>query len=414
MTIEAQKVILPEILQPFQINTVIVKDLPDYGSTDVMIYGLTAEGYRIPLFSSRRIRSTAELHCYVYVDDSIQTAEIEVDSSDRSPVSFEFPIRQNPYRIAVLGSRYPPVIRGSSFDVASSIEHLDPGDIYIFQESDPSQPSLVEVRRLLSKGVHVLGTRILAAALGSTDSSRPDPWYGRLLTNDSVDAAASGIFLESRRKVLLLYKKRYFDLIAKASFFGIRSDQQRPLSFREAKPEDIAFTMERELFRSRLNLSHKLMVIAFYLPVLMLVAIIKKGKILLLVISALLLLFSLVSLFNPSPDRLLSIWLNPSHTEGKTVELIRIPSPETAARPRFSLLSRFPEEYRFFAQDFSAEHLRLKYTMIHSSGRRTTLEHFRSAKALKLNQIPHICLVRGTYFIEHANPLRAWSLYEPE
>ena len=135
---------------------------------------------------------------------------------------------------------------------------------------------------------------------------------------------------------------------------------------------------------------------------------------LLLAVSFVLLLFVLLSLSNPYPDKMLSISLNPYHVEGETVNLRRTAVSPSRILPSFKFFSPLSEEYRFAAQDCSATTWKLIYTALHSNSRRTSVHHFSTTDPVKFNQIPHIQLVEGSYFIQYTNPLRAWSLREPE
>jgi hypothetical protein len=411
---DAQTLVLRKSLQPFQINTVFVEDLPEYESTDVHIFGLTLEGQRIPLFSGRQIRSASQLRCYLYMDDTIHTVQFEFATLSHSPVIREFPVRQNPYTVGLFGSSSAPVIRDPSYAVVSSVQQLTPRDIYILQDSEPSHSDLAAAKQLMARGVHILVTNTLANMLGPTIIEKPDPGNGRLLVNAALDPSSLELFLDNRKKELLLDKKRHYDLVAKASFAGISMVEEQPLVFKEMKPEDIAFTIERELFRGRLSPSHKLLLIAFYVPALILIFLIKRGKNLLPAVSFLLLLFVLLSLSNPYPDKMLSISLNPYHLDGETVNLRRTGVSPSRILPSFKFFSPLFEEHRFTAQDCSATTWKLNYTALHSNSRQISVHHFGTTDPVKFNQIPHIQLVEGSYFIQYTNPLRAWSLHEPK
>ena len=414
LTLNAQPVILVENLRPFHINQLIVKDLPGFAATAVRIEGRTADGQQIPLFDHSEEAPVKRLSCFFYLDESVSSVVVEVKSEDRILERTTFPVRHNPYRIAVLGSRYPPLLANAGYTPASSLQELQPGDIYIVQESEAPETFLPVVTRLLAKGVHVVAPQTLVSAVDMPVAPEGELWIGRLLAADTSDPVAIQELLEKRKEQFRPFKARYYGLIAGASFYGIRIPEVRSLTFTDMNLEDIAFTVEQQLFRSRLNPIEKALLILFYLPVIVGTAIIKKHKILLILVSGCALIFVLLSLLYPGRDTIFTLYLNPFHTAKNTVVLERVPGYPRDSNTLFGFLFAGPEEDRFVAGDYSLQLSTLRYFAVRSSGKTTPLQPFVSADAVKFDQIPRVGISDGHYYLEHRKPLRAWSLHESE
>lgn len=413
ITLGSQSVLVPAGLLPYRFNTVFVTGIPANAGTRVSIVGRTLQGNEVPLFLSQETMDQGQIRCVFYLDDSIYSLEVDIAATGSKPRHLEFPGQQNPYRVAVLGSRAVPALSVSGYIPASNLDQLRPGDIYLLQERASPETRRNTISGLLASGIHV----IMGESQGPQEelfskverSLEQGPWSARLLAIDSFDPHSLRSFLEERRELFLSFKKRYHALIAEASFYGLPVQESGELSFANAKPEDIAATLESRLFQDRLSLFHQVLLIAFYLPALTLLLLVKKTKTLLVPVSLLLAAFMLVSVLVPGRDRMLRLDLNPFQTTGETVELEQIP---TASGSRAKLLSTVPEEYRFVARSYSTETWTLSYTMIRSVEREVSLERFHPVLAVKFNQIPRIRLDRGEYIIEYENPLRAWSLHE--
>ena len=414
LTLNAQPVILVENLRPFHINQLIVKDLPGFAATAVRIEGRTADGQQIPLFDHSEEAPVKRLSCFLYLDESVSSVVVEVKSEDIILERTNFPVRHNPYRITVLGSRYPPLLANTGYTPASSLQELQPGDIYIVQESEAPETFLPVVTRLLAKGVHVVAPQTLVSAVEMPVVPEGELWIGRLLAADTSDPVAIQELLEKRKEQFRTLKARYYGLIAGANFYGIRIPEVRSLTFTDMNLEDIAFTVEQQLFRSRLNPVEKALLILFYLPVIVGTALIKKHKIILILVSGCALIFVLLSLLYPGRDTIFTLYLNPFHTAKNTVVLERVSGYPRDSNTLSGFLFAGPEENRFVARDYSLQFSTLRYFAVRSSGKTTPLQPFASADAVKFDQIPRVRISDGRYYLEHRKPLRAWSLHESE
>jgi len=69
---------------------------------------------------------------------------------------------------------------------------------------------------------------------------------------------------------------------------------------------------------------------------------------------------------------------------------------------------------RFAPPDYETEKWSLSYGLIRSTSRELPLSVFTAAVSVKLDQLPQIEMVEGRYILRYDNPLRYWSLHEPD
>lgn len=378
------------------------------------IHGRTADGKRILLFEHLKVAAENDLRCYVYLDRSITAVEVEVKSADRMLERTSFAVRYNPYRVAVFASRTPTLLPTSGYTPAASFSSLEPGDIYVVQESEPPETTSAVIHQLLARGIQVIIPQSFTPAAESPVHPEAGLWAGKLIRTDTSDPVAVQQVLDRHREQYRLFKARYYDLIAGANFYGIRAPEARSLTFRDTTLEDIAFTLEQQGLRGRLNSAEKALMILFYLPVIIGVALVKRPKLLLILTAGFLLIFALLSLLYPGRDTSVALYLNPLHSQRNTVRLEPVPGYPGQSGTLSDLLSTEPEQKRFQATDFSPQISSLRYSAVRSSGDKSPLQQFLSADAVKFDQIPLVRIHGGSYYLEHRNPLRAWSLHEPE
>lgn len=101
--------------------------------------------------------------------------------------------------------------------------------------------------------------------------------------------------------------------------------------------------------------------------------------------------------------------MNPFQTELSAVRLERV-----NLTPQPLGLSPGPQEYQFTAHSFSEDTPVFEYSMLYSYRRLAPMERLYPSEYIKCNQIPLFVLSSGKYFVEYENPLKMWSLREPE
>jgi len=432
----------PAGLEPFRINRLLARGAAGANLEGILIYGIDFRGGRSLLFRSSEVRQARETLCYAYLDADVQAVEVELVSGPGRSSRLRLSVERSPYRIAVYGEGLAGgtvaalVPDDPAFYVTASAGDLGPGDLYLLgEELDANGGAAGE--SLLARGIHLL----LLGGSGAQAATQGPWWRGQRLAPVSRAPTVPGLsgaptvpglsraptvpglsrdepgikeLLAAKKKELLAFKQRYHSLIAEASFQGIRAQSEAPLSFRGAQAEDIAYTLEGELFRSRLGAIHRLALIAFYLPALCLVALLRKVRLLLPLLGGLLLLFVLVIVLYPGGGRAFTLKLNLSQAQPAPLRLRREGgSPDLGgdlARP----LSAGLEESSFSPLDFNARDWVLRYRMAASFDRRLPLSWLQPARLVKCNQRPTIVLSGGRYTVEFRNPLKAWSLHEPE
>ena len=414
ITLESQSVTFTGELRPFRINRVVVTDLLKLKDFRVVITGRTVYGEEVPLFISKQVNSPEELECFFYFDDSIQNLTIEVSSSSTTPELFEYSTQTNPYRLTVFASSELTLSQLPGYTIASTSKQLRPGDVFVLGESGRAEIQGSDIEGFLKRGIHVIGTGSLKKEDKAPHIREQSPWTGRLLILDSLDSTALTQLLDSRRREFSEFKRCYYDLIAKANFYGISTAQKRTLIFINTRVEDIAVSLEQRYLTDRPTLFHKLLLLGFYLPVLILVGILRKTKLLVIPLAVLLSLFIFISVLVPDRDKSLQLLLNSVHLTAEEVELVRNVSNGRATMPLHDLFPSPVEEQRFNAADYVRSNWTVAYNVFRSSRKEIPLETFKPAAAVKFNQIPRIERDDGVYFLKFLNPLRSWSLHEPE
>jgi len=414
ITLESQSVAFAGELGAFRINRVVVTDLPKLKDLQIDITGRSVYGEEVPLFISKQANSPEELECFFYFDDSIQNLTIEVSSSSTAPVSFEYSTQANPYRVTVFTNLEPALSQLPGYTIASTGKQLHPGDVFVLGESGRAEIQGSDIEGFLKRGIHIIGTESLKRVAKTPHIREQSPWTGRLLILDSLDPTALTQLLDSRRREFYEFKKRYYDLIAKANFYGIPTAQKRTLTFVGTRVEDIAVSLEQRYLTERLTPVHKLLLLGFYLPVLILVGIPRKTKLLVVPLAVLLSLFIFISVLLPDRDKSLQLLLNPVHLRAEEMELVRNVSNGGAPVPQHDLFPSPVEEQRFYAAGYERSNWTVAYNVFRSNRKEIPLETFKSAASVKFNQIPQIERHDGVYLLKFLNPLRSWSLHEPE
>jgi len=414
----------PAGLEPFRINRLLARGAAGANLEGILIYGIDFRGGRSLLFRSTEVRQARETLCYAYLDADIQAVEVELVSGPGRSSRLRLSVERSPYRIAVYGEGLAGgtvaalVPDDPAFYVTTSAGDLGPGDLYLLGEGLDADGGAAR-ESLLARGIHLL----LLGGSGAQAATQWPWWRGQRLAPVSRAPTVPGLsgeepgikeLLAAKKKELLAFKQRYHGLIAEASFQGIRAESEGPLSFRGAQAEDIAYTLEGELFRSRLGAIHRLALIAFYLPALCLVALLRKVRLLLPLLGGLLLLFVLVIVLYPGGGRAFTLKLNLSQAQPAALRLRREGGPMDLGGDLARPLSAGLEESSFSPLDFTARDWVLRYRMVASFDRRLPLSWLQPARLVKCNQRPTIVLSGGRYTVEFRNPLKAWSLHEPE
>ncbi len=420
MTLESQSVTFTEEPRPFHINRGVVTGLPKLGKTRIRITGTTMYGEEVPLFMLEDTTNSDGIEFFFYFDDSIHNLEIEVSSSGSIPARFEYSGQRNPYRVTVFIGSGLTLAQLPGYTVTSTSGQLQPGDILVLGAEGVAEPSKIEgikkgtLQGFLNRGIHIISAAPPGTPSRTTSPEQESLWTGRLLILDSVNPASVANLLEQRRRWFSSFKKRYYDLVAKADFYGIPASPIRNLTYVNARVEDIAISLERRYLSDRLNLVHKLLLLGFYLPGIIFLALLGRTKPLLILLGVVLSVWIPVSVMIPEQDRTLELRLNPGHLEAEELELART---VTRGSAEGSLLDLFPpvvEQQRFNAPDFQGSNWTLSYRVLRSNRKKAALEAYSRAAAVKFNQIPQIEKSGDGYYLKYVNPLRSWSLDEPD
>ncbi len=409
----SQSVSLVEQLRPFRINQLVVTDLQGLQEPRVEITGRTLHDQEIPLFLAAEQSFPAQLECFLYLDDSIQNVQIRISSSELKPVSFEYSTRLNPYQVTVFSEPRRMLPQLSGYRFTSEKQQLGPGDILILEDPPGPEPPDEGIRDLLDRGIHVITTEQLPEA--DRPSVERSGWQGELLLLDSLEPAVLTEMLESRREGFAAFKKRFYDLTAGAGFYGLPASQEDALVFEDTRVEDIAAALERQYLPNRLTGFHRMLLLAFTLTAVILVALTKKMATLLLSLTVVLCLFAALSFLSPDPDRSLHLLLNLHHLSSDRIELLRTASHgQEKTAPLTAVLPPKIDAQRFAPPDYETEKWSLSYGLIRSTSRELPLSVFTAAVSVKLDQLPQIEMVEGRYILRYDNPLRYWSLHEPD
>ncbi len=297
----AQSVILPEGLKPFKINRVLVENPSARGYRKIRISGRSFKNESIPLFETREEQYQKTVTCYVYLDDNIGSIEVELYSVKNSPRTFKLPVERNPYGIGVFQGGSRVWRERSTYYPVSSTEELGPGDIYVLEGTADFR----KMEKLRDRGVHLLVPKdaVQGNAAKLLTAGQGDKWRGRLLTLDPLDSQGLAGLLEEKKRELLAFKDRYRSLVTEADFHGIMLDKGESYTFTNARPADMAYTLEKESLNNRLSLLQRLILVGFYLPALILIASLKNLKILYPLVSGLLFLIYHAHLALPRPGQ---------------------------------------------------------------------------------------------------------------
>ncbi|MBN2552795.1 MAG: hypothetical protein JXB06_08485 [Spirochaetales bacterium] len=415
VALDCQSVLIGEELRPFRINEAVVTDLQGMREARVRISGRSLYGEEIELFESGRFDDSGPLRCYFYLDDSIRGVSITVSSPDLEPVSFEYDVSFNPYSVALWsapGLELPPL---PGYRPVSAPGQLGPGDILVLDQSSSLQAAGRRASEILDRGIHIVADASLLESSPLSPEQQLDPWRGLLLSLDPLDTAGLRELLETQRRMFAGTKKRYHDLIASADFYGIPVRRSASLVFENARARDIAASLERDYLPGRTMRAPGLRLLAFYLPALVLLAFVRKTGVLLPLLCLLLCLFVVLSFLSPAADQSLLLALNPSQLSSGTVRLLRSRAAEheSAASPGILPVPGVDEQH-FVPRDYDPSGWSLLYGVHRSTGREIPLAGFSDAAAVRFNQIPEIERRGEGYALVYVNPLRYWSLHEPD
>ena len=396
-------------LRPFHINRLIVTDLQSGQDPRVEIAGLTVDGRQVQLFSTATEALPGRLECFIYFDDSVQTVRIQISFSIRETVLFEYPTELNPYQVTVFASPQPP-LRGYRF--TSSIQLLGPGDILVLDDAQRLEVREEEIQEFLDRGIHVITVKPLPRA--DTPPAGQHSWRGILILLDSLDKFVLAETLATRRESFATFKKRFYDLTAGSGFFGISPRNVETLIFAGVRLEDIAAAVEQRYPPPRLTGSHKLLLLGFSVAAIILVVFIRRTSTLVLCLAVVLSLFSFLSLLNPDPDQSLHISFNLNHSSSEKIELVRTNLVEKEQKPLSSLFAPEAGVQRFVPTDYDQGAWSLEYGLIRSANGEVALDAFTETSSVKFDQLPKIEYRRDGYTLKYINPLRYWSLHEPD
>ena len=408
----SQSVSFAQQLRPFRINRLIVTDLQSGRDPRVEIAGLTVDGREMQLFSTATEALPGRLQCFIYFDDSIQTVRIEVSHSIKEPLLFEYPTDLNPYQVTVFASPQPliPPLRGYRF--TSNIDLLAPGDILLLADAQTPEVREEQIAEFLDRGIHVITAKPLPEA--DTPAVDPHLWRGTLILLDSADSSALNETLATRREAFAAFKKRFYDLTAGSGFYGISPRSGENLSFAGTRIEDIAAAVEQRYHPPRLTGFHQLLLLGFSAGAIILVVFIKRTGTLVLCLAGVLSLFSFLILLNPDPDKSLRLSVNLNHLSSEKVELVRTNLVEQEQKPLSFLSAPQAGSQRFVPTDYNPGSWSLEYGLIRSTNGEVALEPFTETASVKFDQLPTIEYRRGGYTLKYTNPLRYWSLHEPD
>jgi hypothetical protein len=411
IAVGSQSAIPATDLQPYRINKIIVAGLGNLQNPRISITGKTAYQGEATLFVAEDIGFAEQMECLLYIDDTIQSIRVEIASSSSNPQTFEYSTVLNPYRIKVLADFGWNQPLPAGYRNTTTIEQLRPGDILVLSASPILRISGSDVRRMLDRGIHIITTDSGLARIPLTQDQ--SPWYGTVMLIDSLDSTALTLLLEKRRQMFFATKKRYHDLISNLDFYGIPGGQRGALNFEKTRIQDITATLEQQFFPDRITDFHRMLILAFYLPVMIMVAVLKRTTTLVLLTAALASLFVSVSLLSPNPDKSLQLQLNLHHLSSQTVQLEQTSNTKVVSTPLLNRWLPSVVEQCFNPVDFQPAVWRLRYGMYISNTGELSLSLFTAADAIKFNQLPHIAWREGNYTLKYLNPLRYWSLHEP-
>ncbi len=409
----SQSVRLAGQLRPFRINRLVVTNLPDFQDTRIEITGWTVHDRQIPLFSAAGADLPEQLECFLYIDDSVRSVRVQISSPMDNPEVFEYPTRLNPHTVTVYSGpgRVFPQLSGYRF--TSSAQGLDAGDILVLEDARSPETKQANIREFSARGVHVITTQVSPET--NRLSLEEETWRGNLLLLESLDTAVLTEVLQSRRGRYAAFKKRFYDRIAGAGFYGIPPPGSANLKFVNSRVEDIAAALEHHHLPNRLTGFHRVALLGFSLIVIILVILVRRTVVLLSCLAALLGLFVFLSFLHPDPDRSLHLQLNPSHLSSSQIELVRTTATGRGDTSSFSgFLPPGMDTQHFAPHDYTTEMWSLNYGLIRSTNRQIPLSTFIPAALVKFDQIPRIERIEGGYVLKYVNPLRYWSLHEPD
>ena len=145
-----------------------------------------------------------------------------------------------------------------------------------------------------------------------------------------------------------------------------------------------------------------------------LVVFIKRTTTLVLCLAGVLSLFSFLSLLNPDPDKSLHLSFNLNHLSSEKVELVRTNLAEQEQKALSFLFAPEVSAQRFVPTDYDQGTWSLEYGLIRSARGEIPLDAFTEAVSVKFDQLPKIEYLGGGYTLKYTNPLRYWSLHEPD
>jgi hypothetical protein len=400
-------------IRPFHINRVLAAELEGLRDIRIEIGGRTLDGREIELFSAFEQSAIGELPCYFYVDDSVQAVRLEISSSTSETAAFEVPVRINPYRVTVsiASGRLPNRLRGYRFN--TNEQQLAPGDVLVLAGESAQVIPEEDLGKLLSRGIHVITTFGLPG-LGMQITAE-NPWQGELIVLDFLNTAVLTEVLDGQRENFAAFKKRYYDLVAAAQFYGIAAPLGENLTFMNARLEDIVASLERESLPARISGYHRVVLLGFTLAAVIFLVFLRRTAVMVSCLAVALCLFILLTMLRPEPEKSLELSFNLAHLESQNIELARTAATGEVSEGTAPGFLRPRIDTRSFAPtDFVDGQWSLDFRLTRSPEREIPLSAFTQALNLKFDQYPLIERRQGRYIVKYVNPLRYWSLHEPE
>jgi hypothetical protein len=387
----AQSLSFPEGLHSYRLNPILVEGLAPDVERRIQIRGLLFDGREVPLFTGAGSPAAAgDVRCFAYLDEEIQSLKARITRSAGGTLELSIPVELPAPRIAVYGTGTPLPNNGPWYTEAYAPEQLRPGDVRVLSQGADPEP-------LRAAGIHV----VLSGSAREEGLEQPSPWRGYLLASPDLGGHEVLAVLERNRERLFSFKERYRKLVVEASFLVPRIDRPGPLEFPPATPAGIAFTLQRETLGDRVGPLYRYALLAFSLPLVAAVALLRKEKVLLALAGSLLAAFLVFTFLAPPKLRSLTVELALPAAEEQGIRLERVP-PEA------------DNVYHYRQRGIPPGSYTLLYRALLAPGGDAPFEPFARERLVRFNRIPEVRQERGRLFLRSRGSLSAWSLREPE
>ncbi len=398
LPIFSQPRFLHESLYPYRLNRITYCNPDNMPFNRIRIFGRNYKNDKILLFETDLKENQDTVDCYVYIDDDIYTLKAELSSNGRSPFLAELAVELNPYRIAVYTPFKNIELNTNIYHIVGSLKDLGIGDVYVLESELDAQPGEQEIEQMLAGGIHLIASESAVPPL----LHREHEWTGSVIILKSLSSSYLETVLKEKEKEFISFKEQYAHLVSKAEFHVLDLKQDAG-----ARLQDIARTLEEELFTIRISLPEKMILATFYISCLITTCFIKNKRIHISLLVGLLALFFLFFIIYPEKDKMITMRLNTMHKELKELRFEQTEQNSPSGTHPF-------QEILLEEESFSERKISLNYSIIYSYRRTYPLGNLLDAELIKFNQYPLIMLERGLYLAQYNNPLKLWSLHEPE